>query len=46
MKTILRWIADKEKLKKTKKGSKRTVTMRKAAFPKMEAELYQEYKSL
>ena len=37
---------DEEKLKKAKKGSKRTITVRKAAFPEMEAELYQEYKSL
>ena len=44
-KTILRWVADKEKLKKAK-GSKRTITVRKVAFPEMEAALYQEYKSL
>ena len=44
-KTILRWTDDEEKLKKVKKGSKCTVTERKAAFPEMEAELYQEYKS-
>ena len=42
-KTILRWVADEEKLKK---GSKCTITVRKAAFPEMEAALYQEYKSL
>ena len=45
-KTILRWAAEEEKLKKAKKGSKRAITTRKAAFPEMEAELYQEYKSL
>ena len=47
-KTSLRWAADEEKLKKAKKGSKRTITVRKAAFPEnlMEAALYQEYKSL
>ena len=46
MKMILRWVVNKEKLKKAKKGSKCTVITRKAAFPEMEAELYQEYKSL
>ena len=45
-KTILRWVADEEKLKKAKKESKRTITVRKAAFPEMEAALYQEYRSL
>ena len=45
-KTILRWAGDEEKLKKAKKGSKHTVTERKAAFPEMEAKLYREYKSL
>lgn len=45
-KTKLRWATDEEKLKQAKKGSKRVVTTRKAAFPEMEAELYREYKSL
>ena len=42
-KTILRWVADEEKLKK---GSKCTITVRKAAFPEMEAALYQDGISL
>jgi transposase-like protein len=45
-KTILRWVADKEKQNKAKKGSKHTITVRKAAFPEMETELCQEYKAL
>jgi hypothetical protein len=32
-KTIVRWIDDEEKLKIAKKGSKRTITARKAVFP-------------
>ena len=46
LKTVLRWVADEEKLKIAKNGSKRTVTAREAAFPEMEAELYREYNSL
>ena len=45
-KPILRWVIDDGKLKEAKKGSKRAVTARKAAFSEVEAELYQEYKSL
>ena len=45
-KTILRRVADEEKLKKTKKVTKHMIITRKAAYPEMEAEIYREYESL
>ena len=45
-KTVLRWHADREKIKKSRKGSKRVDFKRSALFPDMEERLYDEYKEL
>ena len=45
-KTIGRWVADKEKIKKSKKASKRVKYTRRCQFPEVEEELYREYKKL
>ena len=42
-KTILRWAADQDKIRKSKKGSKHVKHQRKAVYPDMEEVLYQEY---
>lgn len=45
-KTVLRWVKDREKIKKGKKGSKHIQHQRRADYPEMEEELYKEYKEL
>ena len=45
-KTVLRWVKDKEKIKKGKKGSKHVQHQRKPDFPDMEEELVKEYREL
>ena len=42
-KTILRWAADQDKIRKSKKGSKHVKHQRKSVYPDMEYVLYQEY---
>ena len=43
-KTILRWAADQDKIRKSKKGSKHVKPQRKAVYPDMEEVLYQEHR--
>lgn len=45
-KTIERWVADVEKIKKSKKASKCVTHARRCQFPDLEEELYREYKKL
>ena len=45
-KTVLRWLKDEEKIRGSKKGSKRVKFQRQARFPEMEKILYLEYKEL
>ena len=45
-KTVGRWVADEEKIKKSKKASKRVTFVRRCQFPDVEEELYREYKKL
>ena len=45
-KTILRWVKDEQKIRGSKKGSRRAVFQRSALFPDMEERLYGEYKEL
>lgn len=45
-KTVLRWIRDKKKIKKSSKGSKRVKFGRTAQYPEMEERLYSEYKEM
>ena len=44
--TIGRWVSDVEKIRKSKKSSKRANFLRKCQFPDVEEELYREYKDL
>ena len=45
-KTVGRWVADEEKIKKSKKASKRVTFVRRCQFPYVEEELFHEYKKL
>lgn len=45
-KTVLRWIKDEDKIKKTKKGRKRVQFQRSSQYPEMETRLHEEYKDL
>ena len=45
-KTIGRWVADVEKIKNSKKASKRVAHTRRCQYPDLEEELYREYKTL
>ena len=45
-KMIRRWVADAEKIKKSKKASKRVKFVRTCQFPDVEEELCHEYKNL
>ena len=45
-KTIGHWVADVEKIKKSKKASKRVTHARRCHFPDLEKELYCKYKKL
>ena len=45
-KTVGRWVADEDKIKKSKKASKRVKFDRRCQFPDVEKELYHEYKKL
>ena len=45
-KTVGRWVADAEKIKKSKKASKRVAHSRRCQYPDLEEELYREYKNL
>ena len=45
-KTVLRWIKDEEKIRKSKKGSKRVKFVRSAQYPVLEERLHGEYKEL
>ena len=45
-KTVLRWLKDEEKIRGSKKGSKKVKFQRQARFPEMEKRLYLEYREL
>ena len=45
-KTLLRWIGDKDSIKKSKKGSKHRQHVRPPMYPETERQLYLEYKQL
>ena len=45
-KTVMRWIKDEEKIKKSKKGTKRVMFIRSAQFPLMEEQLHAEFRQL
>ena len=46
MKTIGCWVADVEKIRKSKKASKRVTHVRRCQFPDLNEKLYCEYKKL
>ena len=45
-KTVLRWVREEEKIRETKKGSRRVAFEKSAFFPDMEERLYDKYKQL
>ena len=45
-KTIGRWVADEDQIKKSRKASTRVTHTRKCQFPDLEEELYRDYKKL
>ena len=45
-KTVKRWVVDEEKIKNSKKASKRVKFSHAASYPQMEESLYEEYKEL
>ena len=42
----MRWIKDDEKIKKSKKGTKRVMFIRSAQFPLMEEQVHAEFRQL